>query len=591
GLSLVQDARQLGNQLELNGRQVGGGALWLSAPQLVARGFDTTFTYHVHLQSPGATASDGFAFVIQDDPRGASAYANDGGDLGYAQGFRLNGGGLTRSLAVEFDMFDNDVFSGAGADGEAPHISVQTRGMSANSPRAQFSLGSVLAPTIGDGSTHSARIVYTPGDPGTLQVYSDGALTASLTVATDIGAIGLSGSSTCVDLAAGNAGVECRAVAGACDIAEQCDGTNSTCPSDRVAEADTPCRGAAGECDVEESCNGSDPSCPPDEFLEAGEPCSPDGDGCTADQCNGEGECAHAGSCTPVPEASSTPTRTLIPTSTPTATTTATDMPTLTPTSTATDTPTAIPTHTPTSSHTPTGTPTSTATSSATRTATNTATLTATPTHTPTPQATVTATITNTPTSTPTQTPTATSTVTRTPTIPPSATATASETPTFDPTLLSRIEVRRVLLSTGGRIANNGRVWVNGEINDSARGGVFDELVLAGGHSIRVADGDGSFDITVPLEQCRRRRQADVVCDLRGSLRARVAFVAQRRRPGEWKMRLFARGFPDTLTSAPGRMENPMEGPATVSLQAGGAAEHDIVSRCRQLSYNALWCR
>jgi cysteine-rich repeat protein len=58
------------------------------------------------------------------------------------------------------------------------------------------------------------------------------------------------------------AGTECRASAGVCDLAEACDGSPSDCPADTKSTA--LCRGAAGFCDVVESCDGVNDDCPAD---------------------------------------------------------------------------------------------------------------------------------------------------------------------------------------------------------------------------------------------------------------------------------------------------------------------------------------
>src|SRR5207247_4504520 len=63
---------------------------------------------------------------------------------------------------------------------------------------------------------------------------------------------------------AGNAGATCRAVAGACDVAETCTGTSTTCPADGFASSSAQCRAAAGECDLAERCPGDAPNRPAD---------------------------------------------------------------------------------------------------------------------------------------------------------------------------------------------------------------------------------------------------------------------------------------------------------------------------------------
>jgi extracellular elastinolytic metalloproteinase len=59
---------------------------------------------------------------------------------------------------------------------------------------------------------------------------------------------------------------ECRASAGACDVAEFCTGDSGTCPGDDFAPDTTECRAAVDVCDGAELCTGSSAECPPDAF-------------------------------------------------------------------------------------------------------------------------------------------------------------------------------------------------------------------------------------------------------------------------------------------------------------------------------------
>jgi hypothetical protein len=58
------------------------------------------------------------------------------------------------------------------------------------------------------------------------------------------------------------AGVECRGSAGACDVAEVCDGAHAACPADALAPAGTPCGDAADACEIAPTCSGSSTVCP-----------------------------------------------------------------------------------------------------------------------------------------------------------------------------------------------------------------------------------------------------------------------------------------------------------------------------------------
>ena len=93
---------------------------------------------------------------------------------------------------------------------------------------------------------------------------------------------------------AGNAGTTCRAAAGACDLAESCDGSSASCPADEIATAGTTCRPVAGGCDVAESCTGASVICPADEFVDAGTECR-----ASAGQCDVPEACTGAAAACP----------------------------------------------------------------------------------------------------------------------------------------------------------------------------------------------------------------------------------------------------------------------------------------------------
>lgn len=116
-------------------------------------------------------------------------------------------------------------------------------------------------------------------------------------------------------------GVPCRPIAGACDVAEMCDGYDLTCPADGVLEAGKRCRAPAGDCDPAEECDGVKPSCPADALSAMGTICRAANGPCDVDErCNGataacpddaraadgapcpEGTCAHASCVAPEPE-------------------------------------------------------------------------------------------------------------------------------------------------------------------------------------------------------------------------------------------------------------------------------------------------
>ncbi len=96
---------------------------------------------------------------------------------------------------------------------------------------------------------------------------------------------------TCTALSSGTV---CRAQAGACDVAETCNGSALTCPADGFASSATVCRSATGECDAAETCTGTSAACPADTKKASGTACTDDGNVCTKDQCDGSSvTCQH----------------------------------------------------------------------------------------------------------------------------------------------------------------------------------------------------------------------------------------------------------------------------------------------------------
>ncbi len=85
------------------------------------------------------------------------------------------------------------------------------------------------------------------------------------------------------------AGTVCRPVAGLCDVAEVCDGSDAGCPVDAFLQASLACRPAAGLCDVAEVCSGTSAACPVvDAFLPSSTVCRAAAGVCdVAENCTG----------------------------------------------------------------------------------------------------------------------------------------------------------------------------------------------------------------------------------------------------------------------------------------------------------------
>ena len=136
------------------------GRVWTNGKLNVAGGFTTDFVFRF-TQQGGIGAADGIAFVIQDIS--GTAVGGFGGGIGYH--------GLERSLAVEFDTYDNG--SGNG-DPDNNHVAVHSAGTGVNTTTLDTRLGVALLGTavqLSDGNVHRARIVYAA--TGLLTVYLD----------------------------------------------------------------------------------------------------------------------------------------------------------------------------------------------------------------------------------------------------------------------------------------------------------------------------------------------------------------------------------------------------------------------------------
>jgi glucose/arabinose dehydrogenase len=103
GLTLNGNAARSGNALRLTpatAAQVGSAFYTTPISVNADTSFQTQFQFNL---SGGTSGADGFTFVLQNDPDGAAAIAEGGGNLGYGSGTNA----ITSSLAIEFDTFQN----------------------------------------------------------------------------------------------------------------------------------------------------------------------------------------------------------------------------------------------------------------------------------------------------------------------------------------------------------------------------------------------------------------------------------------------------------------------------------------------------
>ena len=151
--------------------------------------FSTNFTFQI---KPGTSPmADGMAFVIQGD--GNKALGPGGGGLGYGSDTLGAGGGLPRSIAIKFDIYNNagegvnstGIFTG----GRSP--TVRQPGLSAGFPDTSVTLAGT---GIDLSSTHPFTV--TLGYDGTTlnETITDTVTSATFTTSYDVNIPGIVGS-------------------------------------------------------------------------------------------------------------------------------------------------------------------------------------------------------------------------------------------------------------------------------------------------------------------------------------------------------------------------------------------------------------
>jgi hypothetical protein len=143
------------------------GSAFFTTPQPVAGAFSTTFKFQLN-GSTSSAPGDGFAFLIQNSGTGAldpDVNGTDGCSIGF--GDAPNGtctghtGGITNSIAVEFDTYENDDIG----DMNSNHVLIQSCGTGANSVDSLtcFKAGNYNVPVVmSDGTSHTVVISFTP---------------------------------------------------------------------------------------------------------------------------------------------------------------------------------------------------------------------------------------------------------------------------------------------------------------------------------------------------------------------------------------------------------------------------------------------
>lgn len=123
--------------------------------------------FDIYLGDKDSLGADGICFVIQDDPRGFHAYGPWGEGQGYGSFSAARGGGISPSVAVEFDTYQNP-WQG---DPPSDHVAFLTNGYSRhehywNNGDDHFNLE--------DDLLHSFGFIWDPADQS-VRVMLDGA--------------------------------------------------------------------------------------------------------------------------------------------------------------------------------------------------------------------------------------------------------------------------------------------------------------------------------------------------------------------------------------------------------------------------------
>ncbi len=141
------------------------GCIWNRSKISFASAFDYTINMYF---GNNVSGGDGCAFVFQNSPVGISACGNDGSQLG--------AGGISNSVIIEFDTYDNDS-PWHTWDIAQDHVAIEIDG-DPDGPAAPFA-GPVVADAVDgvldDGALYALRVTWNPATQ-LLSVYVNGNL-------------------------------------------------------------------------------------------------------------------------------------------------------------------------------------------------------------------------------------------------------------------------------------------------------------------------------------------------------------------------------------------------------------------------------
>lgn len=163
-----------------------------------------------------------------------------------------------------------------------------------------------------------------------------------------------------------------------------------------------------------------------------------------------------------------------------------------------------------------------------------------------------------------------------------------------DPIASFQLLLERAILSTWrGSRADNGFLVLKGLLRDPAPDGALFDRILQGGFEVVVQDDDASFDVTLPLGNCKRRGARGILCRQSSPRSVRATILPENPRDplsSTFVLRVNARRLHDDETGplVPGVPS--IAGPVTVAVRRGTDGTTATSSDCRQRGSATLVC-
>ncbi len=145
GFQFNGSAKLVSSQLELtNGGETEAGSVFFTTPVNISN-FTTNFTFQLT-----SAQADGFTFTIQNSSAGVTALGPTGGGLGYGPGAPGGTPGISNSVAVKYDLYNN---AGEGTDSTG----LYTNGASPTTPATDMTSSGVI---LSSGDVMAVQITY-----------------------------------------------------------------------------------------------------------------------------------------------------------------------------------------------------------------------------------------------------------------------------------------------------------------------------------------------------------------------------------------------------------------------------------------------